>query len=193
MVTGGATPGRVARLGLVAVGAAAILAGCGDSKDSGGMKISDRNAAQVAFNSLQTSNIPTVILNLVSTAGQIPAQCQVHLVSNNPATFKVYMFWVPYIGPSSYSWLDMTITKNSSQDKFHLGTQQAVAPGGLGVGGLVPEPAGYVDYDLPLAKLSGQAAVNKKVMQQHDGDIFSKPTAPCQVLKNGFLRLLPNP
>jgi hypothetical protein len=192
-VTAQRTFGHAGRLTIVAIGAAAVLAGCGDTTDSGGLKISDRNAAQIAMNSLQTSNIPTTILNMTSTAGQIPAACHIHMISRNPSRFKVYIFWIPYVGPSSYSWLDMTITKDANQDTFHLATAPSVLPGGLGLGGLAPPVPGYNEYDLPLSKLSGQAAINKKVLMQHAGNVFSKPDAPCQVLKNGFLRLLPNP
>jgi hypothetical protein len=74
--------------------------------DSGGFSAADRNAAQTAMNSLQTSNIPTQLINLSATAGLAPAACQVHLVSTKPHTFKVYVFWIPYVGPQSYSWLD---------------------------------------------------------------------------------------
>lgn len=183
---------RAASLALAGLAATVTLAGCGSGgPDSGGMTINDRNAAQTALNALQTSNIPTTILNLTSTAGRIPAACNVHLLSST--TFKVYLFWVPYIGPSAYSWLDMTITKDPTQDKFHYATAPAVLPSGIGLGGAEAPVAGYIDYDLPLAKLSGQAAVNKKVLLAHAGNVYSKPDTPCQVLKNGYLRLLPNP
>ena len=106
--------GRSARLALTGVACMAVLAGCG-GKDSGGLTVEDRNAAQLAMNALQTSNIPTVILNLTSTAGLVPATCRVRLESRDPHTFKVYLFWIPYVGPSAYSWLDMTITRTRTK------------------------------------------------------------------------------
>jgi hypothetical protein len=183
--------GHLFRLALVGIASAVVLAGCGSGTDSGGLTGGDRKAAQASFDALEGSNIPMQILAETATAGQIPAACRVHLVAKD--TFKVYLFWVPYVGPSSYAWLDMTITRDASQDKFHLGTAPSVLPGGLGVGGLEAPVAGYIDYDRPLSKLGKQqAAVNRQALLDHAGDIFTKPGAPCEVLMNGYLRLLPN-
>lgn len=182
---------------LVAVGGALTVAGsgCGSaSVDSGGLSRNDRNEAQIALNALQGSNISTQLVALTATAGQVPAACQVHLVSRSPATFKVYIFWIPYVGPSSYSWITMLITKDGPSDKFHLGTQRAVFPGGLLVagGGLVPDP--LADYDSPLSRYGPQQIkINHRVLMAHAGDVFSKPRTRCQVLMNGYLKLLPNP
>jgi hypothetical protein len=190
------TQGRVLRLALLAIASAAILAGCGGGgADSGGLTPAERNAAQAAMDALQGSNIPTQILSLTSTAGQVPAACRVHLASNKPMAFKVYLFWIPYVGPSSYSWLDMTITKDASQDTFHFASDPSILPGGIGLGGNVAPVAGYQGYDHPLTYSLGSSykRITQGVLKAHAGNVFSKPGAPCQVLMNGLLRMLPNP
>jgi hypothetical protein len=182
---------RLARLALVAVASVALLTGCGT--DSGGLTIEDRNAAQLAMNALQGSNIPTVILNLTSTAGQIPETCRVHLESRDPHAFKVYIFWIPYIGPAGYTWLDMTITKDPTQDKFKQGSAPSELEGGAGLGGRGVAP--LADYDHPLKFTLGSRykSVTQGVLKANaPANVFSKPGAWCQVMKNGGLRLLPN-
>lgn len=187
--------GRGVRLALVAMGSAAMLAGCGGGADSGGLTAGDRKAAQASMDALQTSSVPTTILNLTSTAGQIPAACRVHLISTKPRTFKVYLFWIPYVGPQSYSWLDLTITKNASQDRFHMATAPSVLPGGAGLGGGIAPVAGNIEYDRPLTFTLGSdyKRITQAELKKHAGNVFSKPGARCQVLMNGYLRLLPNP
>jgi hypothetical protein len=186
--------GNGLRLAVVAIASAAALAGCGGGVDSGGLTAGDRSAAQAAMDALQTSNIPAQLVDLTATAGLAPAACQVHLESKDPSTFKVYVFWIPYIGPQSYSWLDMTITKDASLDKFHLGTAASVLPGGDQLpGGAAVAPA-MPDYDTPLSQYGPQQAkVNERVLMAHAGNVFTKPEAKCQVLMNGYLRLMPNP
>lgn len=186
---------RAARLTLIGIVAATALAGCGSAGvDSGGLTAGDRNAAQAAMDALQTSNIPIQLVDLTATAGLPPAACRVRLESRSPSTFKVYVFWIPYIGPQSYSWLDMTITEDAARDKFHLGAAPAVLPSGnqLANGSIVAPP--LADYDTPLSKYGRrQVKINSQVLRAHAGDVFSKPGARCQVLNNGYLRLVPNP
>ncbi len=87
----------------------------------------------------------------------------------------------------------MTITKDSAKDKFHLGAQEAVLPGGLQLAnGQVVAPT-FSEYDTPLSQLGKrQRLKNARVLLAHAGDVFTKPTARCQVLMNGYLKLLPN-
>jgi len=179
-------------LALTCLAGATLLAGCGGGGvDSGGLSLTDRNAAQEAMNALQASNIATQLVSMSTTAGLPPAACRVHLESRHPATFKVYVFWVPFVGPSSYTWLDMTITKNSAGDKFHLGSQAATLPSGFTLRGKTAIPIAS-NYD-PLS-MGGvrQERKNRAVLMAHAGDAFAKPGANCQVLMNGYLRLLPN-
>jgi hypothetical protein len=181
------------RLGLVAIVGAAVLAGCGSGAvDSGGFTAGDRNAAQGAMNALQHSSIPHTLVNMTFASRLPPAACQVHLESRNPTTFKVYLFWVPFIG-SSYTWLDMSITSVASRDTFHIGSAVAALPGGkLGPSGrsILPKTR---DFDTPLSAFGAQqASRNKLALAAHGGDVFTKPGAKCQVLANGYLRLVPN-
>jgi hypothetical protein len=181
-------------LGAAAVALAATLAGCGTGggTDSGGLSVADRNAAQSAMDALHTSNIPTQLVNLTATAGLPPAACRVHLVSKNPNTYQVYVFWIPYIGPQSYTWINMSITQDANQDKFHLGTAPTVLPGGVAIGGGNEAAPPLADYNTPLSKYGPkQDAKNQQVLMAHAGQAFQKPGGRCQVLMNGYLRLLP--
>jgi hypothetical protein len=176
-----------------AVVLAVLLAGCGGGGvDSGGLTAGDRNDAQAAFDALHTSNIPTQLLNLSATAGRVPAACRVHLASKNPSTFNVYIFWIPYVGPQSYTWLNMQITKDANRDKFHLGSAPAVLPGGVQLPGGQMVVAPLADYDTPLSKYGPQQdRRNRQFLLAHAGQTFQKPGARCQILRNGYLQLLP--
>ena len=185
--------GHAARLGLAGLAGAVALAGCGGGVDSGGLSAGDRKAAQAAMDGLQGSNITTQLVSLSTTAGRVPAACRVHLESRDPLTFKVYVFWIPFIGPQAYTWLQMTLTKNVSEDRFHLGTAEAVSPSGVQLAnGEIVAPSAS-NYD-PLS-MGGkrQEQRNRRALKAHAGDVFSKPGANCQVLMNGYLRLVPNP
>lgn len=184
--------GQAALLGLAGIVGAVALTGCGGGVDSGGLSAKDRSAAQAAMNALQGSNITTQLVSLSTTAGRVPAACRVHLQSTSPRTFKVYVFWVPFIGPQGYTWLQMTLGENVAEDKFHLGTAEAVLPSGIQLpDGRIVAPS-ESNYD-PLS-MGGkrQVARNRQMLKAHAGDVFSKPGANCQVLMNGYLRLLPN-
>jgi hypothetical protein len=55
---------------------------------------------------------------------------------------------------------------------------------------IAPELA---DFDTPLSKYGpAQDKKNQEVLMAHAGNVFEKPTSKCQVLMNGYLRLLPN-
>jgi hypothetical protein len=178
---------------LVAATGVAALAGCGSGGvDSGGLTADDRMAAQAAMDALRDSNIPIQLVNITDTVQSVPAACRVRLVSRKPSTFRVYVFWVPWLGSQPYTWLDMTIGKDVSQDRFHLGTEQPVLPGGR----LDPNKRDVNPYTVDTTLLSRygpqQAKKNREVLGAHAGDVFSKPGARCQVLMNGHLRLVPN-
>jgi hypothetical protein len=170
-----------------------LLAGCGgDAVDSGGLTAGDRKAAQTAMDALQKSNVAIQLVNITDTVQSVPAACRVHLTSNEPRTFKVYVFWVPWLGSQPYTWLDMTLTKDVTKDAFHLGTAKPVLPGGrLDPNGRDVNPW-TVDTTLLSRYGPAQARKNREVLRARGGDVFSKPGAGCQVLRNGSLRLLPN-
>jgi hypothetical protein len=189
----GALAGRRVLGGLSLSIVVLAMAGCGGGTDGGGLSAADRNAAQTAMNTLQGSNIPTQLVDLTATAGLVPAACQLHLVSRSPYTFDVYVFWIPFVGPQSYSWLSMRIGADPTNDRFHLGTAPAVlSGGGVQLGNGVTVPPTFADYDPLSAFGPRQNAINRRVMRAHSGDAFARPEGRCQVLKNGDLRFEPD-
>jgi hypothetical protein len=178
---------------LAAAAGVAAVAGCGsDGVDSGGMTVGDRKAAQASMDALRDSNISQQLVTFTETLQSVPAACRVHLVSRDPRTFEIYVFWVPWLGSESYTWLDMTITKDASQGTFTLGTEKPVLPGGR----LLPDGHSVDPYSVDTTLLSRygpeQARKNREVLTAHAGNVFSKPSARCRLLTNGTLRLVPN-
>jgi hypothetical protein len=180
---------------LVVTAGVAALAGCGGggAVDSGGLTAGDRKAAQAAMDALRKSNIPLQLVTITDTVQEVPAACRVRLVSKDPSTFRVYVFWIPWLGSEPYTWLDMTFTKDVSQGTFRLGTDKPVLPSGR----LTPNGRNVNPYSVDATLLSrygpAQARKNRQVLMAHAGNVFSKPGAKCQVLMNGDLRLVPNP
>ena len=193
----GSSPGERARLALVAVAIAVsvfALAGCGsDSMDSGGLTAHDRTAAQNAMGELKGSNIPLQLLAITRWVQNVPAACRIHLVSRNPNTYKVYVFWIPYLAAEPYVWINMKVTEDPQTSTFHLGTSEPVLlPGGrLSSNGRSVNPLS-VDTTVLSRYGAQQARKSHKTLIAHGGDVFAKPGARCQVLTNGSLRLLPN-
>ena len=190
------SPGERARLLLVTALAvlALALAGCSsDAADSGGLTAHDRTAAQGALDELQNSNISLQLVAITRWVQNVPAACRIHLESKNPNTYKVYVFWIPYLAAEPYVWLNMKVTKDPKTSTFHLGTAEPVLlPGGrLNPNGRSVNPR---SVDTTLLSLYGpkQARKNHATLVAHGGDAFAKPGAGCQVLTNGSLRLLPN-
>jgi hypothetical protein len=187
--------GRARLLIIIAVAALAFaVAGCGsDSADSGGLTARDRTAAQGALDELQNSNISLQILKITKWVQNVPAACRIHLVSGDPSTYEVYLFWTPYLAAEPYVWLNMKVTKDPRTSTFHLGTSDPVLlPGGrLSTNGRAVNPAS-VDTTVLSRYGPQQARKTHRTLVAHGGDVFAKPGAGCQVLKNGSLRLLPN-
>jgi hypothetical protein len=180
-------------VGAVTAVCAVLLASCGTtSVDSGGLSANDRDAAQGVLNTLHGSNIATQLVGISETVQELPAACRVHVVSGNPTKLKVYVFWIPYTGGNNYTWLNMTLTPNPSDDTFHLGAAHPVLPGGQ----LNPDGQGVNPYSVDTTVLSAygrqQRIRNHAMLIAHAGDTLSAPGANCQVLRNGDLRLLPN-
>jgi hypothetical protein len=184
--------GRV--LALAALAAACTLAGCGSGGvDSGGLTAGDRRTAQSALDALHGSNVALQLVTTTKIVESTPAACRVHLLSKSPATFRVYVFWIPWLGSEAYTWLDMKVMKDPKQDTFVMGTAKPVLPGGLlTANGRSVDP--YSQDTTILAKYGPQQAKkSQQVLMAHAGNTFQKPGARCQVLANGDLRLLPNP
>ena len=186
--------GRRVLAALVATAGAAAFAGCGGGgADSGGLTAGDRKAAQAAMDALHESNVALQLVTITDTVQAVPATCRVRLLSKDPHTFRVYVFWIPWLGSSPYTWLDMTIAEDVSRDRVHLGTAKPVLPGGrLAAGGRNIDPY-TVDATLLSRYGPAQDRKNRQVLMAHAGNVFSKPGAKCQVLTNGDLRLVPNP
>jgi hypothetical protein len=171
-----------------------VVAGCGsDAVDSGGLTTPDRTAAQGALDELQNSNISLQLVAITRWVQKVPAACRIHLVSRNPNTYTVYVFWIPYLAAEPYVWLNMRVTNDPQTSTFHLGTSEPVLlPGGrLSTNGRAVNP---LSVDTTVLSRYGpqQARKSHKTLVAHGGDVFAKPGATCQLLTNGSLRLLPN-
>jgi len=160
---------------------------------SGRLTASERRGAQSALDSLQDSNISLQLVTISTRWVQnVPAACRVALESRSPSTYKVYVFWIPWLAAEPYVWLTMNVTGDSRTSTFRLGTSQPVLPGGrLQKNG---RTVNRLSVDTTLLSRYGedQARKSHELLVAHGGDVFTKPGASCQVLKNGSLRLLPN-
>lgn len=187
------TLGRRARLLIVTVAGVLALAGCAsDAVDPGGLTAHERETAQSAVDSLQNSNISFQLVNITQWVQSVPAACRIRLASRNPSTFEVYVFWIPWLAAAPYVWVNMSLTDDPRTSTFHLGTAQPVLPGGrLNRDGRTVNRAS-VDSTLLSRYGPEQARKSRQIMVAHGGDVFVKPGARCQVLKNGSIRLLPN-
>ena len=181
-------------LALAALAGVCVLAGCGSSGvDSGGLTAGDRKSAQAALEALHGSNVALQLVTTTKIVESTPAACRVHLLSKSPATFRIYVFWIPWLGSQAYTWLVMKVTKDPAKDTFVMGTAKPVLPGGLlTANGRSVDP---FSQDATLLSRYGpqQAKKNQEVLMGHAGNAFEEPGARCQVLTNGDLRLVPNP
>ena len=182
-----------ARLLIVVAAGVLALAGCtSDAVDSGGLTAPERKTAQSAMDALQDSNISLQLVTITRWVQSAPAACRIRLVSGNPSTFKVYVFWIPWLAATPYVWLNMNLTNDPRTSTFHLDTAQPVLPGGrLNRDGRTVNRAS-VDTTLLSRYGPQQARKSREILVAHGGDVFAKPGARCQLLKNGSLRLLPN-
>jgi hypothetical protein len=187
------TLGRRVRLLIVTAAGVLALAGCAsDAVDSGGLTARDRKAAQTAVDAMQNSNISLQLVTITRWVQSVPAACRIRLASRNPSTFKVYVFWIPWLAAAPYVWLNMRLTDDPPTSTFHLGTAQPVLPGGrLNRDGRTVNRAS-VDTTLLSRYGPEQARKSRQILEAHGGDVFAKPGARCQVLQNGSIRLLSN-
>ena len=186
--------GERARLLIVIAAGVLALAGCGsDAVDSGGLTARERRAAQSAMDGLQNSNISLQLVTITRWVQTVPAACRIRLVSRNPSTYKVYVFWIPYLAAEPYVWLNMKVTDDPRTSTFHMGTSEPVLlPGGrLSQNGRTVNPRS-IDTTLLSRYGAQQAKKSQKLLVAHGGDVFAKPGAMCQLLQNGSLRLLPS-
>ena len=176
-----------AALAVLAAGACVVaLAGCGGGGvDSGGLSAGERTDARDAIASLQDSNISRQLLNITETLQSIPSACRVHLVSRDPSTFRVYVFWIPWLGSESYTWIDMTIAKDASKGTFRLGTEKPVLPGGR----LLNDGRSIDPYSIDTNLLSRygpqQARKNRAVLKAHAGNTSRSPARAVSCSRTG--------
>ena len=183
--------GERARLLIVTAVGVLALAGCAaDGVDSGGLTSPDRKAAQSALDSLQDSNISLQLVTITRWVQSTPAACRVRLVSRDPNAYEVYVFWVPWLAAAPYVWLNMKVTADPKTSTFLLDSAQPVLPGGrLNRDGQTIN-LGSVDTTLLSRYGAPQAKKGRQLLIAKGGDVFAKPGAKCQLLKNGSLRLL---
>jgi hypothetical protein len=146
----------------VAIASSAVLAGCGESSqvDQGGFTANERKAAQRVLDSLRVTSIPTALVTLTHTAQSAPSVCRVHLESKNPRTFTLFVFWTPF------NVEDAPYTWLAARLREH-----------------VLEDSIHVGH-------SDANASKAEVLRSHAGNAFAKPVETCQVLMNGYLRLV---
>ncbi|HZS24950.1 MAG TPA: hypothetical protein VFA30_08175 [Gaiellaceae bacterium] len=187
------------RLPLVVAAGALLLAGCTSHTvksgepplSSGALTAPERHAAQTALDGLQNSNISFQLVSITKWVQNVPATCRVGLVSRNPTTFAVYVFWIPWLAAEPYAWLNMQLTNDPRTSTFHLGTVEPVLSGGrLEPNGRKISP-GSIDTTLLSRYGAAQARKGREIMTAHAEGVFAKPGVGCQVLQNGALRLLP--
>jgi hypothetical protein len=160
---------------------------------SGRLTAGQRRDAQSVLDSLQDSNISLQLVTISTRWVQsVPTACRVALEPGTPRTYKVYVFWIPWLAAEPYVWLTMNVTGDPRTSTFRLGTSQPVLPGGrLTRNGRTVNRLS-VDTTLLSRYGEGQARKSHELLVAHGGDVFTNPGAACQVLKNGSLRLLPN-
>ena len=152
--------------------AVVALAGCGGggSVDSGGFTAHDRASAQQSLDLIQRSAVPAALLRLSRAADYPPAACFVHALGTNPATYELFLYWQPYSpynayedSRSDYIFFDAVVGQTLSADSFHVAYQNS------------------------------QVSVIDALALDQPKDVMTKPFEKCQLLRNGYVRLAPNP
>jgi hypothetical protein len=161
-----------------------------NAADSGGLTADERDAAQTALDSLQNSNIAFQLTAITKWVQSVPAACRIRLVSQNPSRYKVYVFWIPWLASVPYVWLNMNVTADPRTSTFHLGTVEPVLPGGRLTPGGRSVNRKSVDTTLLSRYGAPQAKKSQEILASRGGNVFASPSANCQVLENGSLRLL---
>jgi hypothetical protein len=160
--------GRALAVAAVALSAGA-LSGCGGGAtvDAGGLSSGDRKAADAIFRQLQSTPIPSALVQATAVAAAAPDTCRLRLQSESPRRFRLFIFWTPQPDPDpdvgadvpTYTWLDATLGDQIVESRFRVG---------------------HADSSLPRAK----------VFRSHAGNVLTRPGGSCVLLSNGYLRLL---
>ena len=135
-----------------------------------------RTAAQSALDELQNSNISLQLVTITRWVQNVPAACRIHLVSRNPDTYKVYVFWIPYLAAEPYVWLNMKVTNDPGRARSTSARPSRCSlPGGrLSANGRSVNP---LSVDTTLLSRYGpqQARKSHETLVAHGGDVFAKP------------------
>ena len=186
-----------ARLLAVAAAAGALafaLAGCGSTPpDPTGFTPRERKAAQATLDAFQNTNISFQLIAMTQLTQSVPSACQVRLVSQDPPTYKIYLFWIPWLAAEPYVWLNMDVPADPKASTLKLGLSEPILPGGRLSRDGQSINRGSVDTTLLSRYGADQEKKSQALLREHGGDVFAKPSAKCQVLKNGAIRLLPAP
>ncbi len=157
---------------------------------NGGLSAEQREAAQRALDAMQDSNISLQLVTITRWLQSVPTTCRVRLVSDDPDTYEIYLFWAPWLAANPYVWLNMEVTDDPEKGTFLLGAEQPVLPGGR------LRPSGRAinrrSVDTTLLSRYGpeQAKAGRKLLEARGGDVFDEPGAACRVLQNGSLELV---
>lgn len=157
---------------------------------SAGLSAEEREAAQRVLDAMQDSNISTQLVTVTRWLQSVPTTCRVRLVSDDPDTYDVYLFWTPWLAANPYVWLNMRVAGDPEKGTFLLGAEQPVLPGGR----LKPNGRSVnrrtVDTTLLSRYGPEQARAGRKLLEAHGGDVFDEPGAGCRVLQNGSIELV---
>jgi hypothetical protein len=147
---------------------AVILSACGGNGgvDRGGFTASDRAAAQSALDSLEATSVPTTLVQTTGIAAAAPDVCQIRIQSRKPTTFELFLFWTP---------AKISDPVRGAGDPGYTWFEATLSAH-------VVEDTfhiGHVEAKLPRTK----------ILRAHADSVFSKPSKPCELLTNGYLRL----
>jgi hypothetical protein len=139
-----------------------VASSCGGSTtDKGGFTSADRAAAQVVLDSLQQTSIPTTLVVFTNTAGTVPVACRIHLESKNPPRYTLFILWRPSMRAVGGTYTWFRATLGRDA------AQDTFA-------------SGYVP----------RRVRQSRVLSSQRRDAFARPNEPCEILMNGYLRLL---
>ena len=156
---------RCVRATVAGITGALLLAGCGGAAvDSGGFTAKDRKLAQARLDTLRRTSIPAALLQITTVARTLPDVCRIHFAPADPKTFKLFLFWAP----------SDPLDKNATYTWFEATLRDEAVFHSFHIG--------YAEQKLP----------RKRVLRAHADDVFAKPSKRCQILANGYLRLLPD-
>jgi hypothetical protein len=158
---------------LLAAAFATMLAGCGGSGglDAGGFTSSLRHSAQNALNNLQYSSVPATLSSIVTTPQSLSA-CTVHVQSEKPLVFRLFMEWSPKFGGQ-----DLPRSESVGETRIRFSWLQVIMP--------AHSENTTVNFGQIPASLPIDQATRR--LETDAGPAFRKPFENCELLPNGNL------